>query len=189
MHTPDAAQQILSEMANWNLKKVNFWCVDEGALSPMTPINPYLGGNAHKKNGPLFNCQSICAHFGITSLELNMAPGVLLEPYMSQGGQGVAETPIVSKGLSKSENCAKEGGGLDWLLLTCITQEVLNRKNLVPHPVESRGETVKDYTRVVSTNSYLKSQGFNSEITSTNASHLFICAKLWNFGLLESAGQ
>ena len=28
-----------------------------------------------------------------------MAPGVLLEPYMSQGGQGVAETPIVSKGL------------------------------------------------------------------------------------------
>ena len=28
-----------------------------------------------------------------------MAAGVLLEPYMSQGGQGVAETPIVSKGL------------------------------------------------------------------------------------------
>ena len=54
----------------------------------------------HEKNGPLFNCQSIYAHFGITSLELNMAPGVLLEPYMSQGGQGVAETPLVSKGLS-----------------------------------------------------------------------------------------
>ena len=46
MHTPDAAQQILSEMANQNLKKVNFWCVDEGALPPMTPINPYLGGSA-----------------------------------------------------------------------------------------------------------------------------------------------
>ena len=29
-----------------------------------------------------------------------MAPGVLLEPYMSQWGQGVAETPIVSKGLN-----------------------------------------------------------------------------------------
>ena len=29
-----------------------------------------------------------------------MAPGVLLEPHMSQGGQGVAETPIVSKGLT-----------------------------------------------------------------------------------------
>ena len=29
-----------------------------------------------------------------------MAPGVLLEPYMSQGGQGVVETPIVSKGLT-----------------------------------------------------------------------------------------
>ena len=28
-----------------------------------------------------------------------MAPGVLLEPYMSQGSQGVTETPIVSKGL------------------------------------------------------------------------------------------
>ena len=31
-----------------------------------------------------------------------MTPGVLLEPYMSQGGggQGVAETPIVLKGLN-----------------------------------------------------------------------------------------
>ena len=45
MHTPDAAQQILSEMSNPNLKKVNFWCVNEGMLPPMTPINPYLGGN------------------------------------------------------------------------------------------------------------------------------------------------
>ena len=85
MHTPDATQQILSEMANQNLKQVNFWCVNEGALLPMTPINPYLGGNAQKK-GPLFNCQSIYTCFGITSLELNMAPGVLLEPYMNQGG-------------------------------------------------------------------------------------------------------
>ena len=49
MHTPDAAQQILSEMANQNLKKVNFWCVDKGALPPMTPINAYLGGNVRKK--------------------------------------------------------------------------------------------------------------------------------------------
>ena len=31
-----------------------------------------------------------------------MAPGVLLEPYVSQGGQGVAETPIVLKGLKSS---------------------------------------------------------------------------------------
>ena len=30
-----------------------------------------------------------------------MVPGVLLVPYMSQGDQGVTETPIVSKGLSK----------------------------------------------------------------------------------------
>ena len=32
--------------------------------------------------------------------ELNRVPGVLLEPYMSQGGQGSAELPIVLKGLS-----------------------------------------------------------------------------------------
>ena len=44
-------QQILSEMSNQNLKKVNFWCVDEGALPPTTPINPYLEGNAWKKWG------------------------------------------------------------------------------------------------------------------------------------------
>ena len=31
-----------------------------------------------------------------------MAPGFLLEPYMSQGGQCVTETPIVSKGLRGS---------------------------------------------------------------------------------------
>ena len=74
MHTPDADQQILLEMANQNSKKVNFWCVDEGVLPPMTPINPYLGGT-HEKNGPLFNCQSIYAHFGITSLQQNMALG------------------------------------------------------------------------------------------------------------------
>ena len=99
MHTPDATQQILSEVPNQNLRKVNFWCVDKGALPPMTPINPYFRGK-RAKNGPLFNCQSIYTHFGITSLELNIAPEVLLDPYMSRGGgQGVAETPIVSKGL------------------------------------------------------------------------------------------
>ena len=35
-------------------------------------------------------------------LELNMVPGVVLEPYMSQGDQGVTETPIVLKGLRSS---------------------------------------------------------------------------------------
>ena len=72
--------------------------MDEGALPPMTPINPYLGGNA-QKNEPLFTGLFIYAHFGNLILELNMVPGVLLEPYMSQGDQGVTETPIVSKGL------------------------------------------------------------------------------------------
>ena len=73
--------------------------MDEGVLPPTTPINPYLGGNMHEKNEPLFTCLFIYAHFVNLILELNMVPGVLLEPYMSQGDQGVAETPIVSKGL------------------------------------------------------------------------------------------
>ena len=53
----------------------------------------------HEKNEPLFTYLFIYAHFGNLILELNMVPGVPLEPYMSQGDQGVAETPIVSKGL------------------------------------------------------------------------------------------
>ena len=52
-----------------------------------------------KKNEPLFTCLFIYAHSGNLILELNMVPGVLLEPYMSQGDQGVAETPIVLKRL------------------------------------------------------------------------------------------
>ena len=57
----------------------------------------------HKKYEPLFTCLFIYAHFGNLILELNMVPGVLLEPYMSQGDQGVAETPIVSKGLKEGK--------------------------------------------------------------------------------------
>ena len=72
--------------------------MDEGALPPMTPVNPYLGRNM-RKNEPHFTCLFIYAHFGNLILELNMVPGVLLEPYMSEGHQAVAETPIVSKGL------------------------------------------------------------------------------------------
>ena len=72
--------------------------MDEGVLPPVTPINPYLGG-MYEKNEPLFTGLFIYAHFGNLILELNMVPGVLLEPYMSQGDKGVAETPIVSKGL------------------------------------------------------------------------------------------
>ena len=69
-----------------------------GGTVPITPINPYLRGNMWKKE-PLFTYLFIYAHFGNLILELNMVPGVLLEPYMSQGDQGVTETPIVSKGL------------------------------------------------------------------------------------------
>ena len=57
-----------------------------------------------EKNEPLFTCLLFYAHFGNLILELNMIPGVLLEPYMSQGDQGVAETPIVSKGLKTDES-------------------------------------------------------------------------------------
>ena len=39
----------LSEIANWNLKNVKFWGMDEGALPPTTPINPSLGGDTWQK--------------------------------------------------------------------------------------------------------------------------------------------
>ena len=39
-----------------------------------------------------------------------MVPGVLLEPYMSQGDQGVAETLIVSKGLTTNIYPASSAG-------------------------------------------------------------------------------
>ena len=58
----------------------------------------------HEKNEPLFTCLFIYTHFGCLSLELNRVPGVLLEPYMSQGGQGSAELPMVLKGLKKVLN-------------------------------------------------------------------------------------
>ena len=98
MHTPGATQQLLSEIANWKLKNIKFWCMDQGALPPVTPINPYLGANA-QKNEPLFTCLFIYTHFGCLSLELNRVSGVLLEPYKGQGGQGSAELPMVLKGL------------------------------------------------------------------------------------------
>ena len=68
MHTPDVIQQILSEIANWNLKNVKFWGMDEGALPPMTPVNPYLGGNAWKKWATFYLSVHLCTlwkpHFG-----------------------------------------------------------------------------------------------------------------------------
>ena len=61
--------------------------MDEGVLPPVTPVNPYLGGNAWK-NEPPSTCLFIYTQFGSLSLELNRVPGVLLEPYL---GQGVGE--------------------------------------------------------------------------------------------------
>ena len=71
----------------------------QGGTVPYYPrVTPYLRGNMWKKES-LFTYLFIFAHFGNLILELNTVPGVLLEPYMSQGDQGVTETPIVLKGL------------------------------------------------------------------------------------------
>ena len=78
---------------------------------PYDPVNPIKGG-MHKENEPLFTCLFIYAHFGNLILELNMVPGVLLEPYMSQVDQGVTETPIVSKG----KKCQKWSGNDEFWL-------------------------------------------------------------------------
>ena len=71
--------------------------MDEGVLPPTTPINPYLGG-MHEKNEPLFTCLFIYAHFGNLILELNMVPGVLLEPYISQGARVLQRHLLYRKG-------------------------------------------------------------------------------------------
>ena len=53
MHTPGVSQCIVPETANQLLKNGKIFGGDEGALPPVTPINPYLGEDA-PKNGPLF---------------------------------------------------------------------------------------------------------------------------------------
>ena len=63
-----------------------------------------------------------------------MVPGVLLEPYMSQGDQGVAETPIVSKGLiiyltSFIRTCTCQLSTIMLLIYTCIGTERINSIN------------------------------------------------------------
>ena len=49
MHTPGVTQCIAPETANQLLKNGKFFGGDEGALPPVTPINPYLGGRCAKK--------------------------------------------------------------------------------------------------------------------------------------------
>ena len=63
MHTPDATQQILSEMANKNLKNLKFWCMDKGMLPPVTLFSPYLGVNVRKKTNHLLIVLSIMHTF------------------------------------------------------------------------------------------------------------------------------
>ena len=62
MHTPDATKEVSLETTNRTLKNAKCWCVDEGALPPTTPINPYLEGRT-QKNGSLFTCQIIFLSF------------------------------------------------------------------------------------------------------------------------------
>ena len=50
MHTPDATKEVSLKTTNQTLKNIKIWCVSKGALPPVTPISPYLGGG-HKKIG------------------------------------------------------------------------------------------------------------------------------------------
>ena len=49
MQALGATQLIPPEISIQNLKNIQFWWADEGALSPATPIIPYLGGSVQKK--------------------------------------------------------------------------------------------------------------------------------------------
>ena len=49
MDTLSATQQIPPEISIQNLKNIEFYCVGEGALPPVTPVNPYLWGSALQK--------------------------------------------------------------------------------------------------------------------------------------------
>ena len=86
---------------------IKFWCVNEGALPPVTPINFYLGGRARKKWATFFTAIHFSTFLNLIS-GLNMILGGPLSPNMSQGGEGVAETTIVSKGLSTAEISCRE---------------------------------------------------------------------------------
>ena len=61
MHTPDATKEVSLE-TNRTLKNVKFWCVNEGALSPMTPINPY--GMGHFLHAKSYFCLSETSFLG-----------------------------------------------------------------------------------------------------------------------------
>ena len=43
--------------------KCQIFHADQGALAPVTPINPYLGGRACEKNGSLFKALSTYVYF------------------------------------------------------------------------------------------------------------------------------
>ena len=92
MHILDSTQQILPEIDNQNLKNINFWCVDEGALPPATPINHYLGGTSKKSHFLLSThlCALLKSQFGAKYGTMG-PPRAIYEPR----GQDVIETSIV----------------------------------------------------------------------------------------------
>ena len=80
------------------MRNVKFWGVSEGALPPVTPSNPYVGGGCEKKWATFI----ILSHFSIFLKPhfwaQNDSSG-FPEPKYEPGGEAVTETPIVSKGL------------------------------------------------------------------------------------------
>ena len=68
-----------------------------GGAPPVTPVNTYLGGGC--KKWAIFLPSTVLPFWNLIS-GLNMILRGPLSPNISQGGEGVTETPIVSKGLS-----------------------------------------------------------------------------------------
>ena len=46
--TPMSPDVMHTHVPNQTLKNIKVWCVDEGVLPPVTPINPYLGEGRKK---------------------------------------------------------------------------------------------------------------------------------------------
>ena len=76
------------------LENVKFWCVTRG-ITLANPINPYLGERVQKTLDTFI----IPRHFSIFTKLHFWAQNNSMSPGMNQGGEGVAEKHIVSKGL------------------------------------------------------------------------------------------
>ena len=77
MHTPGVTQYIAPETVNRLLKNGKFFGGEEGALSPVTPVNPYLGGRCTQK-WTTFLKPSHISLFRKFSFEINIPLGAIL---------------------------------------------------------------------------------------------------------------